>query len=109
MVLERDFQAWLIKELKKRLPGCYVLKLDSGYLQGIPDLLILFEDRWAILEVKRKRPTKPSDFETNQEWYLEQFNEMSFADCVYPENVEEVLNGVQHALQANRRSRIPQR
>lgn len=109
MKLERDFQSWLIKEIKNRFPGSYVLKLDSGYLQGIPDLLILFEDKWGILEVKREKPTKASDFEPNQEWYLETFNEMSFADCVYPENVEEVLDGLQQALQPHRRSRISQR
>lgn len=109
MVLERDFQAWLIKEIKKRIPGCHVLKNDSGYLQGIPDLTVLSMHGWAVLEVKRKRPTKASDWETNQEWYLEEFNAMSFAACVYPENVEEVLDELQHALQANRRSRISKR
>lgn len=44
-MLESQFQAKLIKELKKRFPGCIVMKSDSGYLQGIPDLLILYNDR----------------------------------------------------------------
>ena len=51
--LERDFQANLIQELKELFSGCMVMKLDSGYIQGIPDLLILFEDKWATLECKK--------------------------------------------------------
>ena len=51
-MLESQFQAKLIKELKKLFPGCIVMKSDSGYLQGIPDLLILFNDKWAALECK---------------------------------------------------------
>ena len=109
MVLERDFQAWLIKELRKLFPGCVIQKLDSGYQQGIPDLLILFGDRWAVLEVKKKRPTKASDFEPNQEYFIEKLNEMSFCACVYPENVEDVLDAIQQSLQPHRRARISQR
>lgn len=62
-MLESQFQAKLIKELKKLFPGCIVMKSDSGYLQGIPDLLILFNDKWAALECKQyagcKKATKP--------------------------------------------------
>ena len=62
-MLESQFQAKLIKELKKLFPGCIVMKSDSGYLQGIPDLLILFNDKWAALECKqhagaKKQPSK---------------------------------------------------
>ena len=52
-MLESKFQANLIKELKKRFEGCVVLKNDAGYLIGIPDLLVLYEDKWAALECKR--------------------------------------------------------
>ena len=38
---EREFQAKLIKELKEMFKGCLVMKLDSSYIQGIPDLLVL--------------------------------------------------------------------
>lgn len=40
-MLESQFQSKLIKELKKLFPGCIIMKSDSGYLQGIPDLPIL--------------------------------------------------------------------
>lgn len=62
-MLESQFQSKLIKELKKLFPGCIVMKSDSGYLQGIPDLLILFNDKWAALECKQhagaKKATEP--------------------------------------------------
>lgn len=96
-MLESVYQARLIKRLNRLFPGCVILKNDSGYLQGFPDLTIFFGVRWAILEVKPKRPTK-SDYEPNQEWYLEMLNEMSFAACVYPENEKDVLDALQQAF-----------
>ena len=44
-MLERDYQSHLIKRIKALLPGCVVLKNDSSYLQGIPDLVIFYGDR----------------------------------------------------------------
>ena len=87
--LERDFQASLIKDLKAMFPGCIVMKNDSSYIQGIPDLLILYKNKWASLEVKKSsRATK----RPNQEYYVGQMNEMSFSRFIYPENKEAVLN-----------------
>lgn len=91
-MLERDYQPKLIKKLRKMFPGCIILKNDSSYMQGILDLSIFFGMRYAFLEVKPKRPTKASDFEPNQEYYIEYINNMSFARCVYPENEKEVLS-----------------
>lgn len=54
-MLENKFQANLIKELKKLFPGCIVMKNDASYIQGIPDLLILYNDKWASLECKQQR------------------------------------------------------
>lgn len=95
---ERFYQAYLIKTLRSLFEGCFILKNDSGYMQGVPDLLILWRDRWGILEVKAKEPTRASDFEPNQEYYLEMLNEMSFAACIYPENESEVLGALQQAF-----------
>ena len=87
--MERDFQASLIKDLKAMFPGCIVMKNDSSYIQGIPDLLILYKNKWASLEVKKSsRATK----RPNQEYYVGQMNEMSFSRFIYPENKEAVLN-----------------
>ena len=57
-MLENKFQSKLIKEIKNRFPGCIVLKNDSGYIQGIPDLIILFKNKWAALEVKKSKSRK---------------------------------------------------
>ena len=93
--LERDFQSSLIKELKMIFPGCMVMKLDSSYIQGIPDLLILYKDKWATLECKKNRGAKK---QPNQEYYVGRMNEMSFSRFICPENKEEVLRELQQAF-----------
>ncbi len=95
--LERDFQRELIKELERRFPGSIVTKLDSSHIQGIPDLLILYEDRWATLECKRdKKATR----QPNQRLYVDKMNDMSFSRFIYPENREEVLSELQQAFES---------
>ena len=91
-VLERNFQAGLIKELKNKFKGCIVTKLDSGHIQGIPDLLVLFKDKWATLEVKKSAKAK---HQPNQDYYVDLMNKMSFSRFIYPENKEEVLDELQ--------------
>ena len=93
--LERDFQAKLIKEIKDRFPGCIVLKNDSSYIQGIPDLLILFEDKWASIEVKR---SNTASHRPNQEYYVDLMNKMSFSRFICPENKEDILHEMELAL-----------
>lgn len=88
-MLESKFQADLIKELKRIFPGCMVLKNDSGYIQGIPDLTVLYKNHWAVLELKKSvRETH----QPNQDYYVEHLDQMSFSRFVYPENKEEVIN-----------------
>lgn len=93
--LESKFQRELKAKLYAMFPGCYIIKQNA--FQGIPDLLILWRDKWAMLEVKR---SSSSPFEPNQEWYLEEFNNMAFAACIYPENEQEVLDAIQLAFLA---------
>lgn len=93
--LERDFQANLIKELKDRFDGCIVTKLDSGNVQGIPDILVLYKDKWATLECKKSAGAKK---QPNQQYYVQRMNTMSFSRFIYPENKEEVLNDLQQAF-----------
>ena len=73
------------------------MKTDPTYIQGIPDLLILFKNKWASLEVKKsisasKRP--------NQEYYVDKMNEMSFSKFICPENKEEVLDELRKAFKS---------
>ena len=97
--LERDFQRSLIKELKELFPGCVVLKNDPEYIQGIPDLLVLHNDRWAALEVKK---SKNASHRPNQDYYVEKMDDMSFARFIYPENKEEVLHEIQQSFWSGR-------
>lgn len=99
MSLERDFQSKLIKTLKSKFEGCIVMKNDSSYIQGIPDLLVLYKDKWAALECKR---TKQSSKRPNQEYYVDKMNGMSFAAFVYPENVEEVIYDMERSFKTDR-------
>lgn len=85
---ERNFQAWLIKEIKHRLPGAIVLKTDPNYIQGLPDLLILFGNTWAALEVKKNAR---ASHQPNQDFYVQGMEEMSFARFIFPENADDVL------------------
>lgn len=95
MALESQFQAKLIKDIKKMFPECIVIKTDPEYLQGFPDLLILFREKWAALEVKA---TNESLFRPNQSYYINIMNRMSFAAFINPENKEEILNALQQSF-----------
>jgi hypothetical protein len=95
--LERDFQAKTIKELKCRFPGCVVLKNDPNYIQGFPDLLILYKEKWAALECKRSANAVR---QPNQEYYISLLNHMSYSSFISPENKEEVLDDLQRTFQA---------
>ncbi len=104
MALESKFQAKLIKELEELFPGCIVLKNDPTRIQGIPDLLILYNDRWAALENKKDSSAR---HQLNQEYYVRLLDAMSFARIIYPENKEEVLDELQRAFRHTRRTRLP--
>ena len=97
--LEKIFQSELIKELRELFPGCIILKNDPTYIQGIPDLLILFEDKWAALEVKK---SITASHRPNQEFYVTKMGRMSYANFIYPENKEVVLNELQETFFSRR-------
>jgi hypothetical protein len=106
MKRETPYQKYLKDTISEMFPGCVILKNDPQQLQGIPDLTILFRDRWAILEVKR---SETSEVQPNQEWYIDMLNEMSFASFIYPENESEVLRGLSQAFKSRRSTRISKR
>ena len=94
---ESKFQASLKKELKEMFPGCIVTKLDSSDIQGIPDLLVLYKDKWAALEVKKEAK---ASHRPNQDYYVEKMNEMSFSRFIYPENKKEVLDELRRTFES---------
>lgn len=92
--LESGFQDRLIERLKSLFPGCMVFKMDQ--IQGIPDLLILYGQKWASLECKKSAKAKR---QPNQEYYVDKMNEMSFSRFISPENKEEVLDELRKSFQ----------
>jgi hypothetical protein len=101
---ENDYQSKLIKRIKARFPDAIVLKNDPSYKQGIPDLTVLWKDKWAALETKKSSnaPHRP-----NQDYYVDKMNNMSFSSFIFPENEEEVLNEMEQSFKrgAGRSSR----
>ena len=97
MARENKFQRDLIQEIENIFPGSIVMKNDPNHIQGIPDLTILYEDKWATLECKKSEKDAKHP-QPNQDTYVERMNQMSFSSFIYPENKEEVLNELQATL-----------
>lgn len=98
---ENKYQGELIKKIETRFPGCFIVKNDEQYCQGIPDLTVLHGRHWAVLEVKRSQKER-DDPEPNQEHYVNRLNGMGYSAFIYPENEEEVLDALQRAFEAGR-------
>ena len=98
MMLESVFQANLIREIQEMLPNSIIIKSDPSYIQGFPDLIILHNQKWAALEVKRSSKSKRRP---NQEAWVRIINGISFASVIYPENKEEVLRELQQKLRTS--------
>lgn len=94
-MLERDYQKKLVIKLKEMFPGCLVMKNDAQLKQGIPDLLILHNDKWAALEVKN---SEKAHHQPNQDIYVDRLNGMSYATFIYPENEEQVFKELRRVL-----------
>ncbi len=92
---ESAYQLRLIGTLHEMFPNCVVIKNDSSYLQGIPDLIVLHRHMWAMLEVKMD---VRANIQPNQEHYIQLFDEMSFAAFINPDNEEDVLHEIQRAF-----------
>lgn len=90
-MLENRFKTKLTKELKETFPGCIIIHMDPTEIQGIPDLLILYKDKWAALEGKKHAS---ASHRPNQDYYVRLMDEMSFASFIYPENKDEVIDAL---------------
>lgn len=96
--LESEFQAKLIRKLRRLFPGCTIEKF-SDFRQGYPDLIILWRGLWAVLEVKA---SANSIEQPNQRPYIEMFSRQTFARFIYPENERETLDALQRSFHASR-------
>lgn len=95
--MESKFQSNLIKEIRERFPGCEVIKNDSGYIQGVCDLIILYKNKWAMLEVKASSKSRK---QPNQEYYVKKYGQMSYAAFIYPENKEAIIHELEQTLRS---------
>ena len=100
---ESKYQHDLIEKIKDRFPDAFVLKNDPSYIQGIPDLTVLWEDKWATLECKKSKKDYDKDFTPNQHIYVKKMDRMSFSSFIYPENEEEVLNEMEQSFKRGAR------
>ena len=107
MKKESAYQARLKEKIEARFPDCIVLKNDPTHKQGIPDLLVLHNDKWGALECKR---SKDAPHQPNQDLRVEMMNKMSYASFIYPENEELILNELEQAFEhKTRRPRVSKR
>lgn len=74
------------------------MKTDPNQIQGIPDLIVIYKNKYALLEVKRstKAPRQP-----NQGIYVDKYRQWTFASFISPENKRSVLDGMEQALRAD--------
>ena len=96
---EGRFAEEFAKDLDQIFPGCVILKNDESLVQGIPDWILLWENCWAMLELKE---SAHAAHQPNQDYYVELFDKMSFGAFVYPENKEDILDALQRSFQARR-------
>lgn len=97
MKKESEFQKDLIEDIESRFPGSIVLKNDPNYIQGFPDLTVLWGKHWAVLECKRY---KKASRRPNQPYYVDTLNQMSFSRFIEPSNKEEVLNAMEQTFRS---------
>lgn len=99
MKKEREIQNSIKDKIRNLLGDCIIVENDPTKIRGIPDLLVLFKDRWAALETKRHIKASKR---ANQPYYVDKMNEMSFAAFISPENEEEVLDAMVRSLRSER-------
>lgn len=100
---ESAYRNKLVKKLERLLPDAMILKNDPDYVQGIPDLTILWGSHWAMLELK---VDEQAQVQPNQEYWVERLGHFSFCAFIYPENEEEILDALQDAFGIERQTRI---
>lgn len=94
-MLENRYQRILVTKLRELLPNCFIMLNDPQQYQGIPDILILFGNRWAMLETKRAANAAQRP---NQDYYISQFNQWSFAAFINPSNEDDVLEALKSEM-----------
>ena len=75
MLTETQYQAKLKKKIESKFSDAFVFKMDPTSIgcQGFPDLIILKDNKWAALEVKRSSKER---HQPNQDEMVSKIKEM---------------------------------
>ena len=95
MALESEFKKDFLFRLKnqmllRQIPIKFIH--TRPHHRSFPDVIVLCGKKWAGLEFKR---SANASAQPNQSFYVDLFDEMSFARFVYPDNAEDVLNDLE--------------
>lgn len=89
-MLEMSFKTKFLRDLEERLSD---IDLDFIHTRprhrSMPDTFVIGPHFWAALEFKRSRSAA---HQPNQDYYVSKLREKGYANFVYPENAEEVLD-----------------
>lgn len=96
-MLESNFQKKFIERILDRYgTEAIVLKNDSGYCQGIPDFILLYREKWALLEFKK---SVNAGHRPGQDYYIGWANKHAFGAFIYPENANEMFECLTNYLE----------
>lgn len=86
MVLEKDFQAKVIKYLKSK--GCFTWKMQQNATTkaGVADVFFCIEGFYGFIECKKSKTAK---LRPGQKEFIEKINNWSWGKICYPENWDE--------------------
>ena len=90
-MLESKLKADFKDEVKRCIPHVRMYE-PKTHTRSDPDLIILGPGSWWAGEFKRDRG---SDEQPNQDSTINYLNEIGYAEFVYPDNFEEVLDGLE--------------
>lgn len=86
---EIPFEQKFCRKLRGLHRDLYVMKNDASLIQGFPDRVVYFRDKYAILEFKR---SENASHRPNQDWYINHFAKYTYSTFVYPENADKVFS-----------------
>lgn len=94
-MLEKDFQAKVIRELKAM--GLAVIKnqANPGVPNGFPDILALGEGIYFALECKTSARAKK---QPRQDYWVKKLNEWSYAAFIYPANHDKIMAEIKYMV-----------
>jgi hypothetical protein len=90
-MLESELKSWFKGEVKRRCGSVKMIEPKSPP-RSDPDLIILGRGAWAAFDFKRNRG---AEFQPNQDLTMEFLDDIGWGEFVYPDNAEEVLNGLE--------------